>query len=99
MGTKEMLAVFRRLNEDISVVSADVKALYPGLDIDFNIEKVCEVFHANKVRVVRLNVEELGLYLALNRTEEELRAMELLPVFAHGAGLPEVGQPPSPVVL
>ena len=65
--------------EDIIVGSAAVKALYPSLDIDFTIEKVCEVFHASKVRVVGLNVEELGLYLALNRTEEELRVMELLP--------------------
>ena len=76
-----MLARFRRLNEDIRVGSADVKALYPSLDIDFSINKVCEVFHASKVRVVGLNVEELGLYLALNRNEEELRAMEFATVF------------------
>lgn len=72
-----MLAGFRRLNEDISVGSADGKVLYPCLDVDFSIEKVCEEFHASKVRIVGLNVEELRLYLAL--TEEELRAMELLP--------------------
>ncbi|XP_078349909.1 uncharacterized protein LOC144634761 [Oculina patagonica] len=49
LNTEEMLVGFKQLNdshvtEDIVVGSADVKALYPSLDIAFTIEKVCEVF-------------------------------------------------------
>lgn len=79
-----MLADFTELNdsqvmEDIPLVgSADVKVLYPSLDITFTVEKVCEVFHtSDAVKVVGLNTEELGLYLSLNRSEAELRDLEL----------------------
>ncbi|KAJ7323144.1 hypothetical protein OS493_032147 [Desmophyllum pertusum] len=66
------------ISEDIIVGSADVKALYPSLDIPFTVEKVCEVFHTSGVQVVGINAEELGLYLALNRTETELTDVGLL---------------------
>ncbi|KAJ7389597.1 hypothetical protein OS493_030283 [Desmophyllum pertusum] len=83
LNTEEMLADFKRLNdshisEDIIVGSADVKALNPSLDITFTVEKVCEVFHTSGVQVVGINAEELGLYLALNRTETELTDVGLL---------------------
>ena len=51
------------------VGSADAKAWYPSLDIPFAIEKVCGVFYPSGVQVVGLDSDELGLYLALNRTE------------------------------
>ena len=83
LNTEEMLVGFKQLNdshvtEDIVVGSADVKALYPSLDIAFTVEKVCEVFHTSSVQVVGVKAEELGLYLALNRTEAELRDVGLL---------------------
>ncbi|KAL9970203.1 hypothetical protein ACROYT_G022537 [Oculina patagonica] len=83
LNTEEMLAGFKQLNdshvtEDIVVGSADVKALYPSLDIAFTVEKVCKVFHKSSVQVVGVNDEELGLYLALNKTEADLRDMGLL---------------------
>ena len=83
LNTEEMLADFKRVNdshivEDIIVGSADVKALYPSLDIPFTVEKACEVFYTSAVQVVGLNTEELGLYLSLNRTEVELRDVGLL---------------------
>ena len=83
LNTEEMLAGFTKLNdshvtEDIVVGSADVKALYPSLDISFTVEMVCEVFHTSGVKVVGLNAEELGLYLSLNRSEAELRDQGLL---------------------
>ena len=52
LNTEEKLAGFKELNdsrimEKVIVGSADVKALYPGLDISFTctVEKVCEVLH------------------------------------------------------
>ena len=82
LNTEEMLADFKRVNdshitEDIMIGSADVKALYPSLDIPFTVE-VCEVFYTSAIQVVGLNAEELGLYLVLNRTETELRNVKLL---------------------
>jgi hypothetical protein len=78
-----MLAAFRRLNyklitEERIVGSADVKALYPSLDIEFTVEKVCEVFYNSEVKVEGIDVGELGLYLSLNRKELQLRKLDLL---------------------
>ena len=83
MNTEEMLAEFKRLNddhvmEDLVVGSADVKALYPNLDIPFAIDKACGVFYHSTVQVVGIDVEELGLYLALNKTEKQLDELGLL---------------------
>ena len=83
LNTEEMLADFRKVNsnnitEEVIIGSADVKALYPSLDIPFTVEKACEVFHTSDVQVVGVDAEELGLYLALNRTEAELRDVGLL---------------------
>ena len=54
LSTEEMLAGFARLNaEQISIPivigSADVKALYPSLDIEFTVEKVCELFYESNI--------------------------------------------------
>ena len=54
------------------VGSADVKALYPSLDMDFTVDKVCEVFYGSEVRVEGVNVEELGLYLSVSLKEDDL---------------------------
>ncbi len=45
-NTEEMLADFRKVNsnnitEEVIIGSADVKALYPSLDISFTVEKAC----------------------------------------------------------
>jgi hypothetical protein len=55
------------ITEEIIVGPADVKALYPSLDIEFTVEKVCELFYNSEVKVEGINVGELGLYFALNR--------------------------------
>ena len=59
--------------------SADVKALYPSIDVDFASEKVAEMFMESKVSVNKNSIDkqELGLYLALNRTPPELEALGL----------------------
>ena len=64
LNTEEMLAEFKRLNddhitEDIIVGSADVKALY--------------------IHVEGVDTDELGFYLALNLSEVELEKLGLLP--------------------
>ena len=83
LNTEEMLADFRKVNsnnitEEVIIGSADVKALYPSLEIPFTVEKACEVFYTSDVQVVGVDAEELRLYLVLNRTEAELRDVGLL---------------------
>jgi len=83
LNTEEMLADFRKVNsnnitEEVVIGSADVKSLYPSLDIAFTVEKACEVFYTSDVQVFGVDAEELGLYLALNKAEAELRDVRLL---------------------
>lgn len=84
LNTEEMLAEFKRLNDDhitkdIIIGSADVKTLYPSLDVDFTVEKVCEMFYNSEIHIEGVDTEELGLYLALNLSEVELGELGLLP--------------------
>ena len=49
LSTQEMLSEIKPVNNSnpptpVVIGSADVKALYPSLDIDFTIDKVCEDF-------------------------------------------------------
>ncbi|KXJ13364.1 hypothetical protein AC249_AIPGENE20467 [Exaiptasia diaphana] len=58
MSTEEMAAGIREVNEmkleeDPIIGLADVKALYPSLDIDFTVEKACELFQESDVREVK----------------------------------------------
>ena len=78
-STEELLAEIEelnkggRLNESDIIGSMDVEALYPSLDIDFTVEKVCEMLHDSKVTFEGINYKELGLYLSLVMNDEELR--------------------------
>ena len=51
-----------------------MKALYPSLDIPFAAKKIAEEFRQSKVNIERdsIDVYQLGLYLVLNYSEEEL---------------------------
>ena len=56
-STEELLAEVERLNEeglddDDVIGSMDVEALYPSLDIDFTVDKVCEIIYGSSVRYV-----------------------------------------------
>ena len=82
MNTEELLAEIERVNSEglgskTIIGSTDVKALYPSLDITFTIQKVCEVFKTSNVTIVGIDYEELGLYISLNRTAEEIREVGL----------------------
>ena len=52
--------------EALIIGSTDVKALYPSLDIDFTVEKVCLVVEKSNLTVDGVNYKELGLYIAVN---------------------------------
>ena len=74
---EELLAEVGRVNiegiDELDIIgSMDVVALYPSLDIDFTIEKVCEVLQEISVKYDGLNVKELGLYLSLVMNDDEL---------------------------
>ena len=60
------------LDERCTVGSADVTALYPSIDIEFAAAKVGEMFVESGIEVADVDTEELGLYLALNRTRAQL---------------------------
>ena len=81
-STEELLAEVKRLNEegldsDDIIGSMDVEALYPSLDIDFTVDKVCELLYESTVEYEGLNIKELGLYLSLVMDDEELRRKEI----------------------
>ena len=81
-STEELLAEVDKLNgEEVDsmdiVGSMDVEALYPSLDIDFTIDKVCQLFNNSTVNIEGIDYKELGLYLSLVRNDEELQQMGL----------------------
>ena len=77
-NTEDMLASFQKINEDGGVpmntiiLSTDVKALYPSLDIDFTADIVSDMFAESSVTIEGIDYEELGLYLSINYTENQL---------------------------
>ena len=80
ISKEDMMAGIQKANEELRnnvdneviVGSADVKALYPSLDVDFTVDKVCEVFYGSYVRVEGVNIEELALYLCVSLKEDYL---------------------------
>ena len=93
LSTEEMVAEFDRVNStkptgEIVIGSADVKALYPSLDIDFTVDKVCEVLMLSDVKFEGLWYKEVGLYLVLNLTTEYLAECGLEDVCPNRRGVP-----------
>ena len=82
-STEDMLAAIREVNYSGKVTSnsvigsLDVKALYPSLELDFTIDVVCNEFYAPNVTIQKVDYEELGLYLSLNRDGEYLKRVGL----------------------
>ena len=87
ISTEDIMAGIKKANDELRnnvdneviVGSADVKALYPSLDVDFTVDKVCEVFYGSEVRVEGVNVEELGLYLSVSLKEDDLMEAGIAP--------------------
>ena len=62
-------------NENITdciIGSMDVEALYPSIDIDFSVDRCVELIYESGVEFINIDVDELGLYLSLCLTKEEL---------------------------
>ena len=70
---KESNEVLGDENKKITIGSADVKALYPSLDIPYTIEIVCEELYKSDIKFEGVDTEELGLYLSLNRDTTYLK--------------------------
>ena len=86
-NTEEMMAAFQDINakeitNEILVGSADVKALYPSLEINHTAEIVSKVFYESDYNIEEVNNRELSLYLALNLRKEELEK-ENISKFCH----------------
>ena len=60
--------------------SMDVKSLYPNLDIKTVIEIVGEQFLLSKIQNEGVDYEEIGLYIALNRSKEYIRSKKMTAV-------------------
>ena len=76
-STEEMIAAINLVNtngieEDVIVGSADVKALYPNLNIPDTVKIVGEMFIESKMEIKGVDHKELSLYLSLNRSREQL---------------------------
>ena len=78
-STEELLAEVEIINNEgeldntYIVGSMDVEALYPSLDIEFTVDKVCELLYESRVNIEGIDIKELGLYLSLMKTDGELR--------------------------
>ncbi|CAB4043091.1 Hypothetical predicted protein [Paramuricea clavata] len=80
-----MIAQIEKVDEiqrssGLIVGSADVKSLYPNLDIDFTIEKVCEMFSESEIGVEDMDYEELGLNFALTMEAKDVKKLGITEV-------------------
>eukprot|EP00794_Sanderia_malayensis_P016493 gene16493-18133_t len=76
-STEDLLSRIKECNkhQDLSrsiIGSMDVVALYPSIDIDFSTKKCQEMIEESDMEFRNVNVRELGLYLALTLSKEDL---------------------------
>ena len=55
----------------------DVKALYPSIDIKFSVEKCEQLLCESDIEFRHIDVNELGLFLSLTSTKEELEMKDI----------------------
>ena len=82
-STEDMLSRVRVVNETVDLTnciigSMDVKALYPSIDIDFAVEKCVEMILKSNVKFENIDTVELGLYLSLTMSVEDLIELNIL---------------------
>ena len=85
LSTEEMIAEIDKVNQrdhprGLIIGSTDVVALYPSLDINFTVEKVCDIIRQSPIKFADLWYEELSLYVAVNSTQNELDSLGLTDV-------------------
>ena len=81
-STEDLLGRVRKVNGEMDlknciIGSMDVKALYPSIDIDFAVQKCVEMIKESKVSFEKVDTEELGLYISLNMSIEEIKRLEI----------------------
>ena len=81
-STEDLLSRVRECNENSDLEqsilgSMDVEALYPSIDITFAVEKCQEMIAESDLELKHVDVDELGLFLALTTTTEELQEHNL----------------------
>ena len=86
-STEDVMAAIQVLNREHTVLkgnklmvgSLDVKALYPNLDIKFAAEIIAKEFRESNIEILNDSVDiyQLGIYLVLTCTEEELANNDL----------------------
>ena len=67
----------KSITNEILVGSADVKALYPSLEIEHTAQIVSEEFYNSEYEAKEINKRELSLYLALNLKATEIEKLNL----------------------
>ena len=82
LSTEEVVAEIDAVNNrdhprGLIIGSTDVVALYPSLDIDFTVNKVCDVIRRSPIQFAELCYEELGLYVAIHTSLEEIDSLAL----------------------
>ena len=85
-NTEEILAEIRKINEaekedkdderDVILGSLDVVALYPSLQIDYTAKIVSETFVNSDLKIEGIDTKELGLYISLNTSNEQMEMKE-----------------------
>ena len=76
-STEDLLSRIEHVNEnedieDCVIGSMDVKALYPMIDIEFSVDRCAEMIFESNVEFKNIDVEEVGLYLALTVDRDKL---------------------------
>ena len=79
-STEDLLANISQLNNNATdteyvIGSLDVKALYPSLNIEATASIVAESYYENDYNIEGIAQTDLGLYLSLNKTEDELKRL------------------------
>ena len=81
-STEDMLSRVSKCNEsdvsDCIVGSMDVEALYPSIDIDFDVDRCIELLRESGIKFTNVDFDELGLFLVFNDTESNLEQSNLL---------------------
>ena len=82
-STEDLLSRIEHINknEDLTgciIGSMDVDALYPSIDIEFAVDRCVDLILESGIEFKDVNINELGLYLALTEKQDTLRENNLL---------------------
>ena len=81
-GTEDMLSRISEVNKECdleghTIGSFDVEALYPSIDVDIAIEGCKSLMIESTIEFENCDIDEVGLYLALNLSKDELKARNI----------------------